>query len=127
MRRIGAVERFAPGALERMLAAIDAPEAARARLRRQPLFAAFQRGGPAPRPAILRLRKALIAAQLSERVDHRSGAYAAAKRAAARALQQERSRTTMEAAPATGGRASPDLREAPTQGRAGDRPTDAEG
>ena len=89
MRRLGAVERVAPGALSRLIEALNLPERPAERLRGDPRFAVFETGGLAPRSAISALRKRLISAQLRERVDHRSGAYRSAAATALRALAEE--------------------------------------
>ena len=86
MRRLRAVEIVAPGALSRLIAALDIPAERAARLRRDPRFLVFEEGGAAPRGVIAALRKRLIAAQFSTKISHRSAAYRAAWTATSQAM-----------------------------------------
>lgn len=88
-RRPPSVTYAEPGAATRILGALglkpDHPrlsEQARAQLLR------IEAGAPLTRPELARLKKRLLAALLEERVDHRAGAYRAAKSAVMLAVRR---------------------------------------
>lgn len=92
MKRLRAAERFRPYAATRVIGALEAEfgPLPREQLLGDPALAAAERGGRVSRETVARMRKRLIKALCTERLDHRSGAFQKARSAVLRAVTLER-------------------------------------